>query len=86
MVSLPANLKNFADKEGRVVRLPVKWAKKLELAEWLLLLLEPNTRYSELELNAIFETYVDDFALMRRLLVDTGKLNRELDCSAYWRN
>ena len=83
-MSLPANLKNFADRTGRVVRLPVKWAKKAELAEWLLTLLDPEATYTEIEINEIFERYVDDFALMRRLLVDSGKLSREIDCSAYW--
>lgn len=83
-MSLPAKLKNFADRDGRVVRLPVKWGKKAELADWLLSLLEPQVRYTELEINEIFGQWVDDFALMRRLLVDSGKLAREVDCSAYW--
>ncbi len=83
-MSLPVNLKNFADCNGRVSRLPVKWAKKLELAEWLATQLEAGRRYTEVELNEVFEKYVDDFALMRRLLVDSNKLKRTTDCSAYW--
>ena len=83
-MSLPANLKNFADRDGRISRLPVKWAKKLELAEWLATQLEAERRYTEFELNEVFEKYVDDFALMRRLLVDSNKLKRTTDCSAYW--
>lgn len=83
-MSLPANLKNFANRDGRITRLPVKWAKKVELADWLLAQLDAEARYSELEVNEIFETYVDDFALIRRLLVDSQKLGRTKDCSVYW--
>lgn len=83
-MSLPASLKNFANRDGRITRLPVKWAKKVELAEWLLTQLDAEARYTEFEVNAIFETYVDDFALIRRLLVDSNKLGRTTDCSAYW--
>jgi hypothetical protein len=39
--------------------------------------LESGRAYSEPELNDIFEEYVDDYALMRRLLVDSGKLERD---------
>ena len=83
-MSLPANLKNFADADGRIARLPVKWAKKAEVADWLLTRLDSNKVYTEFEINDEFEKYVDDFALIRRLLVDSGKLARETDCSAYW--
>jgi hypothetical protein len=39
--------------------------------------LEPGRTYSEKELNEVFEAYVDDFALMRRMLVEAGELERD---------
>lgn len=76
-MNLPAGLQSFANADGRVSRLPVKWSKKVELARWLLELLEPNRSYSEAEVSEIFEQHVDDFALMRRLLVDQGLMTRD---------
>jgi hypothetical protein len=76
-MTIPSKFRGFVDSSGRISRLPVKWGKKAELADWLLEQLEPGRAYSEPELNEIFEEYVDDFALMRRLLVDSGKLERD---------
>lgn len=57
--------------------MPVKMSKKIELSEWLLTLLDADRVYSEKELNEIFEAHVDDFALMRRMLVEAGSLERD---------
>lgn len=80
-MELPARFKVFTDSDGRITRLPVKLSKKSDLAYWLLELLEPGRVYSEKEITATFIEYVDDFALMRRLLVEDGKLLR--DASGY---
>jgi hypothetical protein len=74
---LPLGLAHFANPDGRIERLPVKLGKKRELALWLLELLQPKFPYSEAELNGIFEKYVVDYALMRRMLVDLGHLERD---------
>jgi hypothetical protein len=84
-MTLPASLKSFVNADGRVTRLPVKMSKKIELSRWLLQLVEPGRRYTERELTDLFEAYVDDFALMRRMLVEDGSIERERDGSAYWR-
>ena len=84
-MTLPASFRTFVNGDGRITRRPVKMAKKVELSRWLLGLVEPERRYSERELNDLFEAYVDDFALMRRMLVEDGSLDRERDGSAYWR-
>lgn len=82
--SAPRSIINFFDDKGRVTRLPVKMSKKIALSQWLLGLVEPGKRYTEKEISELFEQYVDDFALMRRMLVESGDLSRERDCSAYW--
>lgn len=83
-MQLPTSFRTFTDANGRIPRLPVKLSKKRELSLWLSTLLEPGRKYTEQEINALFEAYVDDFALMRRMLVDSGTVARERDCSAYW--
>ena len=84
-MELPAKFKGFADSDGRITRLPVKLSKKGELAYWLLELIEPGRVYSEKEITALFIEYVDDFALMRRLLVEEGKLLRDPSGAEYRR-
>ena len=76
-MSIPAQFRTYVDGEGRIRRMPVKLSKKIELAEWLLTLVEPDRVYSEKELNELFEAHVDDFALMRRMLVESGQLERD---------
>ncbi len=83
-MQLPASFRTFTDSQGRITRLPVKLSKKRELSLWLGTLLEPGRIYSEQEINELFEPFVDDFALMRRMLVESGTVARERDCSAYW--
>lgn len=76
-MSIPAQFRTFVDADGRIKRMPVKLSKKVALSNWMLTLLEPERVYSEPELNEIFEVYVDDFALMRRMLVEAGNLERD---------
>ena len=76
-MSIPAQFRTFVNADGRIARMPVKLSKKIELSRWLLTLLEPGRAYTEKELNEAFETFVDDFALMRRMLVEAGELERD---------
>ena len=76
-MDVPAQFRTFLNAEGRIKRMPVKLSKKIELSQWLLTLLDAERVYSEKELNEVFEAYVDDFALMRRMLVESGQLERD---------
>ena len=76
-MTIPDAFKTFVNEDGRIARLPVKFSKKVALSEWLLTLLDASQSYSEKELNEVFAQFVDDFALMRRMLVDAGKLERD---------
>jgi hypothetical protein len=76
-MTLPAKYKAFQNSEGVITRLPAKFSKKVELADWALGLFEVGTVYSEQQVNEIIGQYIADFALIRRLLVDDGKLERD---------
>ncbi|WP_213621177.1 DUF2087 domain-containing protein [Paenibacillus sp. J22TS3] len=45
---------------------------------------EPGRRYSEKEVNGILETAFEDYALLRRYLIEYGFMNRLPDGSEYW--
>jgi hypothetical protein len=74
---LPDQFKNFQSPDGIIRRLPVRLSKKIALSEWALTLFEENRTYSEPEVNEIIGKYILDFALIRRMLVEAGKLERD---------
>lgn len=67
----------YKDEAGRIIRLPAKLSRKIRLSLQLLEVFEPGTEYSEPALNELLKAYVDDFALVRRTLVDLGHLERD---------
>ncbi len=76
-MNLPAKYKTFQNSDGVITRLPAKFSKKVELADWALDLFEVGTVYSEQQVNEMIGQHIADFALIRRLLVDDGKLERD---------
>ena len=74
---LPDQFKNFQSPDGIIRRLPVRLSKKIALSEWALTLFEENRTYSEPEVNEIIGEYILDFALIRRMLIEAGKLERD---------
>lgn len=74
---IPDSLKSHLDSTGRISRLPVRYSKKQALALGLLEEFQPDRIYSEVEVNQLLLQYVDDFALIRRVLVELGKLRRD---------
>ena len=74
---------NDFTEQGRLKSIPVAENKRLVLLRWFARKFEPGRRYSELEVNAIIAEFINDFASVRRYLVDHGFLARER--SVYWR-
>ncbi len=75
----------YQNEDGRITRLPAKWSKKVKLSLALLEAFEFDVEYSEPELNEILKAYLDDFALVRRTLVDLGYLERDRYGKSYRR-
>ena len=76
-MTFPNTFKSYIDSSGVVSRLPVKLSKKIALAEWALTLFEQNVVYTEKDVNEIIGEYILDFALIRRMLVEAGELDRD---------
>jgi len=76
-MTIPDAFKGYVGSSGIVSRLPVKLSKKIALADWALTLFEQNVVYTEKEVNEIIGEYILDFALIRRMLVDSSKLERD---------
>ena len=64
-------------KDGRLAIMPSKRAKLLPVLDHIAQDFEPGQSYPEREVNDVLQRYHDDFAALRRYLVDEGFLSRE---------
>jgi hypothetical protein len=71
-------------RDGRLTEIPAKEAKRRTVLERIALEFEPGVRYGELEVNVIVGRFFNDYAALRRSLVDDGFLDR--DHGTYWRS
>ena len=72
-------------KDNRLVNFPSKNNKKYMLMEYISKNFIKKGNYTEKEINEILKNIFDDYALLRRYLVDYKFLNRTKDCSKYWK-
>ncbi len=70
-------------ENGRLKQIPATHRKRLVVLKWLAGKFEPDRRYVELEVNAILAEFHDDYASLRRYLVDEGFMDRR--AGVYWR-
>jgi len=80
-------IKQFLDDSGKILQLPQRQKSRYALLEYLAGKFEPDSTYSEREVNVICDKWhtFGDYFLLRRELVDNGFLCRERDGSRYWR-
>jgi hypothetical protein len=75
-------LADFTD-QGRLKAMPAGETKRLVILRWFARKFEPGRRYSELEVNAIIAEFINDYASVRRYLVDHQFMDRK--AGLYWR-
>ena len=84
--ALPAQddavLKTFM-RDGRIVTMPAKRSRRLVLLNHAAQLFEVGVQYEEGDVNLRLRNLHDDYAALRRYLVDEGFLDR--DHGMYWR-
>jgi hypothetical protein len=69
--------------EGRLRAIPSKRDKQLIVLHYIAQVFEPGIRYSEKEVNVALRAFHDDYAALRRYLVDEELMQR--DAGVYWR-
>ncbi|MFJ2029648.1 DUF2087 domain-containing protein [Streptosporangium sp. NPDC087985] len=70
--------------EGRLRAIPSKREKQLVVLNYIAQVFEPGIRYPEKEVDIALRAFHDDYAALRRYLVDDGLLSRENN--VYWRS
>jgi hypothetical protein len=81
---LPSQLRPYV-RDGRISVIPAKRAARLLLLDQIAQAFEPGRRYPELAVNEILKAVYDDYAALRRYLVDEELLSRTPD-GTYWRS
>ena len=69
---------------GRLTKIPAKRAKRLKLLDYVVQSFEPGRKYPESEISEALRAIHDDYAALRRYLVDEDFLSRE--AGIYWRS
>ncbi|MBG0831182.1 DUF2087 domain-containing protein [Planomonospora sp. ID67723] len=70
--------------DGRLRAIPTKRDKQLVVLNYIAQVFEPGVRYPEKAVNVALRAFHDDYAALRRYLVDDGMLTRENN--VYWRS
>ena len=69
---------------GRLQQIPKKQKKLLVILRWLATLFQSDERYSEQEVSNTLADVHDDYASLRRYLVEYGFMHRERGGGDYW--
>lgn len=69
--------------EGRITSMPARWTRRLVLLDVVAQSFEPGRAYTEAEVNEVLTGWFEDYAALRRYLVDADYLGREN--GFYWR-
>jgi len=70
-------------KNGRIVEIPAQEKKKQVLIRWVATQIDPERRWTEREFSEWLKQFNEDYAFLRRYLVDNGYMAREN--GIYWR-
>jgi hypothetical protein len=70
--------------DGRLAMMPTRRAKRRVVLDYIARCFEPGVRYPEKEVDVVLRAFHDDFAALRRYLIDEDLLSREN--GVYWRS
>jgi len=70
-------------ENGRLKLVPARRKKRIVVLRWLADHFRPAERYTEAQVNEILVRYHEDFAFLRRLMVDEELMHRQ--DGLYWR-
>lgn len=77
-------VRNYTKADGTLKQIPNQQKKLLAILRYVVKDFKPDVRYTEKEVNQILGNYHDDYAFLRRGLVDHKFLDRESGGSSYW--
>jgi Trp operon repressor len=77
-------IKTYMDENKALKSYPAKEKKKIIVLEEIARNFTKGKSYSEKEVNRILKRVYEDYATIRRALIEYGFIERSKDCSNYW--
>lgn len=77
-------IKNYIDENGALINYPAREKKKIIVLQEIVKNFSKGKIYSEKEINRILKRIYEDYATIRRALIEYGFIERTNDCSNYW--
>jgi hypothetical protein len=78
-------LKNYFDSNLLKLKvIPPKEKKKIIILQHIVSKFDKTKKYTEKELNAVLKSINEDYATLRRYLIEYGFMDRTPNCSEYW--
>ena len=78
-------LKNYIIND-KIIKIPRAEKKKIIILQYILQKFQHNKKYTETQVNEILKQMNEDFASLRRYLIQYGFMDREDNGNAYWVN
>lgn len=75
---------NYMDENGALKNYPAKEKKKIIILEEIVKNFSKGKTYSEKEINRVLKRIYEDYASIRRALIEYGFIERTNDCNSYW--
>ncbi|MFA9465296.1 MAG: DUF2087 domain-containing protein [Velocimicrobium sp.] len=76
-------IKTYMDENGAIKQFPAKEKKKIILLREIIKQFHSDREYQEKEVDKILERIYNDYATLRRALIEYGFLDRSDDCKIY---
>lgn len=77
-------IKNYMNENGSLKNYPAKEKRKIIVLQEISKNFSKGKTYSEKEINRILSRIYEDYATLRRALIEYGFIERSNDCSSYW--
>lgn len=77
-------IRTYMDENGGLKNYPAKEKKKIIVLQEIVKNFAKGKTYSEKEINRILKRIYEDYATIRRSLIEYGFIERTNDCSSYW--
>lgn len=77
-------IKNYMDETGAIKTFPAKEKNKIIVLSEIVKQFTSGKKYPEKEINRILQRIYEDYATIRRSLIEYGFFERSNDCSSYW--
>ncbi|MAT45772.1 MAG: ArsR family transcriptional regulator [Anaerolineaceae bacterium] len=77
-------VRNYTNPNGTIKAIPTQQKKMLAILKYVVRDFKPDRTYSEKEVNEILERYHEDYAYLRRELIEFKFMAREAGGKSYW--